>query len=49
MRTVALEYLLPDLALGILDEKPPLRPLKQDDEGNHAKRHDHDAQNDESG
>ena len=27
MRTVALEYLVADLALGILDEKPPLRPL----------------------
>ena len=47
MRTVALKHLLAHLPLRILNKQAALGPLKQHDEGNDAKRHDQNAQNEE--
>ena len=48
MRGLALEHLVADLALRILDQQPALRALHEHDEGDHGDRH-HDHDQDQAG
>ncbi len=48
MRGLAFEHLVADLALRILNQKPPLRALHEHDEGDHRDRH-HDHNQNEAG